>query len=137
MPKLKDAVDHSTVMKWFQKFCSDCKNQNNLARTDRPKTLDLETLLQATEVNLASSTQRVSGEPGIFQIQYNLLPSWPRLRHLELLNCSSYYQNIAKLLVHSSIKRSWKEDIFQQIVNCELKKRKKMYKWLTVILSWF
>ena len=33
-------VDHSTVTRWFKKFCSEYKNLNNQARSVRPKTID-------------------------------------------------------------------------------------------------
>ena len=31
-------VDHSTLTRWFRKFCSGCKNLDNWARLGRPKT---------------------------------------------------------------------------------------------------
>ena len=39
--KGEDAVDH-TVTKWFKKFCSGCKNLNDLSRPGRPKTMNSE-----------------------------------------------------------------------------------------------
>ena len=38
--KCEGAVDHSTVTRWFKKFCLGCKNLNDQARSSRPKTMD-------------------------------------------------------------------------------------------------
>ena len=43
------AVDHSTVNKWFKKFCTGWKNSDNQAKSGRPKTVDSEADLQAIE----------------------------------------------------------------------------------------
>ena len=45
----ENAVDYSTVSKWFEKFCSHCKNFDEI-------------MLKAIEANLVSNTWRVSGE---------------------------------------------------------------------------
>ena len=44
------------VMKWFKKFCLNCKKLNNKVTSGRPKTKDFEIVLQVIEANLASST---------------------------------------------------------------------------------
>ena len=65
--KGEDAVDHSTVTRWFKKFRSGCKNLDDQARSGRPKTVDSEAVFQAIEANPKSSTRKVSGELGISQ----------------------------------------------------------------------
>ena len=45
--KGKGAVDHNTVTKYFQKFCSGYKNFNNETWSGRLKTIDSESVLQA------------------------------------------------------------------------------------------
>ena len=65
--KGEGALDHSTVTRWFKKFRSSYKNLEDQTRSSRPKTLDSEAVLQAIEVNLASSIRRLSGELGISQ----------------------------------------------------------------------
>ena len=37
-PKVKNVVDNSTVNRWFNKFCSSCKNLDDQARSGKPKT---------------------------------------------------------------------------------------------------
>ena len=64
-----------TVTRWFKKFCLGCKNLNDPVKLDKPKTVDSETVLQAIEANLSSSTLRVSGELGmilLFSLVYHL-----------------------------------------------------------------
>ena len=58
----EDAVNHSTVTRWFKIFCSACKNLNDQVRASRPKTVDSEAVLRAMEANSVSSIQRVLGE---------------------------------------------------------------------------
>ena len=65
--KGEDAVDYSTVTRWFKKFLSGCKNLNNLIALGRPETVDSETVLQAIEPHLVSSIWRVSGKLSISQ----------------------------------------------------------------------
>ena len=60
-------VDHKTVIRWFKKFCSCCKNLDDQAMSVRPKAMDSEAVLKAIEANLASSAWRVSGEFSISQ----------------------------------------------------------------------
>ena len=60
--KGEGAVDHVTVTRWFKKFCSVCKNLNDQARVDKPKSMDSEAMFQTIETNLVSNTWRVSGE---------------------------------------------------------------------------
>ena len=52
-------VDQNRESRWFNKFCSDFKSLDDLARSSRSKTVD------SIDANMASSTQRVSGELGI------------------------------------------------------------------------
>ena len=65
--KSEDAVDDSTVTRWLKKIFSGCKRLNDQARASWPKNVDSKATLQATEENLASNTQRVSGELDISQ----------------------------------------------------------------------
>ena len=60
------AVDLSTVTKWFKKFRSGWKNDDQ-AMSGWPKTVHSETALQAIEPNPVSSTWRESSELGISQ----------------------------------------------------------------------
>ena len=63
--KGEGAVAPSTVNRWFKKFHSGCKNLDDQARSDRPKSEDSEVVLQAMEVDPVRSIFRVSGELGI------------------------------------------------------------------------
>ena len=77
--KSEEAVDHSVVTRWFKKFYLGCKN------------LDIHVgLIDATEANLASSNERVSGKLGISQFTV-LSPSRPQQKHLERSNFASRY----------------------------------------------
>ena len=38
--KVEGENDHNTVTRWFKKFCLGCKNLNDQARSDRPKTVN-------------------------------------------------------------------------------------------------
>ena len=62
--KGEDTADHSTVTKWFKKFCSGCKNLDDQSMSAKLKTMDSKAMLQANKANPVSSTQRVSGELG-------------------------------------------------------------------------
>ena len=46
----------TTVTRRFKKFCLGCKNCDDQARSDKPKT-GFQDLLQAIETNLVSSTE--------------------------------------------------------------------------------
>ena len=59
--------NEGAVARWFKKFCSGCKKVDDQARSGRLKIVDSEAVLQALEVNLVSSMQRVSGKLGISQ----------------------------------------------------------------------
>ena len=61
--KGEGSVDHRMVTRWFKKFSLGCKNFDDHLGLK----LDFETMLQATEAYLASSTWRVSGKFGISQ----------------------------------------------------------------------
>ena len=76
---------------------------DNQARSGSPKTVDSEVVCQAIEANLVSCTWRVSGKFGILQsiLIRDLLNLGKRI---QLLNCPSSYQNIAKYLTHPCIK---------------------------------
>ena len=52
--KIEVAVDHSTITRWFKKFCWDHKKLNNQARSGRSKTVDSEDMLQTIEANQRS-----------------------------------------------------------------------------------
>ena len=62
--KEADAVDHSTVIRWFKKFNSRYKNLGYHARSCWPTSLDFTAVLRE---NSANSIERVSGELGISQ----------------------------------------------------------------------
>ena len=47
-------VNSSTVTRWFEKFWLGCKNLDNQARSDRPKTVDSKAILQAIDANSES-----------------------------------------------------------------------------------
>ena len=72
--KDEGAVDHSTVIRWFNKFCSGYKKLNDQVRSSRPKDEDSKAMLQAIMTNLASSTPRVPDEFDI-SVQCGLSPS--------------------------------------------------------------
>ena len=59
--KDENTVDQCTGTWLFRKFCLGCKN-SNWAMWGRPKSMNSKTVLQATEENPVSGTQRVSGE---------------------------------------------------------------------------
>ena len=63
--KSESTVELSTVMKWFKKFSLGCKNLSYPVKSGRPKSMDSETIFQAIEENLVSSTHRVSGKLNI------------------------------------------------------------------------
>ena len=62
---MKGEVDHSIVTRWFKEFCLSYKNLDDQAKSGMPKTVFFKAMLQAVDVNLASSIQRVSGVLGI------------------------------------------------------------------------
>ena len=53
----QSAVDHSTITRWFKKYCFDCKSLDDQSSLGSPKAM-----LQAIEPNLASNNQRESGD---------------------------------------------------------------------------
>ena len=55
--KCESTLDHNTW--YFKKFYSEYKNLDDQAKLGRPKTMDSGAMLQAIEVNLSFSTQRV------------------------------------------------------------------------------
>ena len=74
-------IDHSTVIRWFKKFLSGCKNLDDQTRLSRFKIVDSEAIVQAIEENLVSNSRRVSGELGISQTSV--------VRHLHVLGKST------------------------------------------------
>ena len=58
--KSEDTVEHSTVTKWFKKFCSGWKNLDNQVISDKHKTVNSEAVLQKIEANPVSSPWRIS-----------------------------------------------------------------------------
>ena len=60
--KGEGAIDHSTATRLLKKLHSGGKNLTEQAKWGRPKSVDSEAVPHAIEVNLASSTWRVSGE---------------------------------------------------------------------------
>ena len=78
----------------------------------RPKTKDSEAMLEDIEAYSASSTWRVSGKLSISQ---------PWQKYLEQPNCGSCYQNIVKLLTHSSTYIKSKYQRFYWNLNEEMK----------------
>ena len=95
--KDEGTVDHSTVTRWYKKFCWGWKNFDDQARSGKAQTVDFKTILQAIEANLPSSTQRIWDE---FNISQSHVSPWQK--YLDLANCASCHQNIAKLLIHLS-----------------------------------
>ena len=58
--KGKGAINHSTVTRWFKKFCSNYKSFNNQVRTCRLKTINSEAVLHVIEANLMSNFWKIS-----------------------------------------------------------------------------
>ena len=81
----ESAVDHSTNQ-MVEKICLGCKKLNDQARTDRPKFVDSEAVLQVIEANPVSSSQRIRH----LTVQCDWSPLRPCQKHPELLNCTSH-----------------------------------------------
>ena len=98
--KSECAVEHSAVTRWVEKFCLGCKNLNSQTRSGRPKTMDSKAMLKDRgkfgKWHLESIRRAWHL---IFQCSSSHLH---QLKHLDLLDCFSCYQNIAKLLTHLS-----------------------------------
>ena len=92
--KAEGAVDHRTVTRWSKKFHSGYKNFDNQARSVGLKPLTSK---------LCSKPERQIQWTWHLTVQSDLSHSKPMQKHLELLNCASCYQNIAKPLTHLSI----------------------------------
>ena len=58
--KGESTLYHNTVTRSFKKFQSGCKNLDNQARPDRPKTLVSKAVLQTIETKQVSNTWSVS-----------------------------------------------------------------------------
>ena len=74
--------------------------------------MDSETVLQAIETNPVGSIRRVSGELSISKssvirhlrlVDKSIRSCWIVSHVTKILNCASRYQNIGKILTHSSI----------------------------------
>ena len=94
-PKGEGIIDQSSVTRWFKKFCSDCKNLDNQARS-RPKSINSRAMFQAIAENPMSSPWRVSGE-------CSPATSRPWKNYLQLLICASCYQSFLLSLVYVQI----------------------------------
>ena len=93
--KGKGVVDHSIVTRWLKKFSSGCKNLDNQARSSRPKNVDAEAALLAIEINLLSSTERVSGnlrisQSSLFHHFHNLDKSIQKFQIMQLKYCKTF-----------------------------------------------
>ena len=53
----EDEVDHSTVTRWFKKFCSGYKDLNNQCKSGGLKTMDSKAVLQAIKANQVNIRQ--------------------------------------------------------------------------------
>ena len=101
--KGEGTVDHTTITRWFKKFCSGCKNLDDQTRSGRPKTVDSEAMLQAIEVIPTSNTQSIKWAchlSSVWFVTFTTLAKASGAVELYLM----LPQNIAKLLTHSS---SW------------------------------
>ena len=96
--KEKTTINHSTLTRWFKKFCSDCMNPDDQLWSSRPKTMDLEAMPQVILTNSPNSTGRVSGDLGILLSNEDY-----HIPNLRKANCASCYQNILKLLTPAGI----------------------------------
>ena len=56
--KSDGTVDQITVIRWLKKFLSACKKHDDQVRSGKLKTVDFEAVIQAIEVNPASSIWR-------------------------------------------------------------------------------
>ena len=54
--KGKGIVNNITVIRWLKKFCLVYENLNDQARSNKPRSVDSEGVLQAIEANQASNT---------------------------------------------------------------------------------
>ena len=93
--KIGDTIQH--FIRWFKNFCSGCKNFDDQTRLSRSKTVYSEAVSQVIQINLRSSTQRVSGEVDISQSRMIL-----HLHDFGKSIRSCTLSNIAKLLTHLS-----------------------------------
>ena len=60
--KNEGKVDHSTITRWFMKFCLDCKSLDNQEKSGRSKTVDFKAILHAIEATPVNSICRVLGK---------------------------------------------------------------------------
>ena len=79
---------HSTVIKWFKKFHSGCKNLEDQLKSDKPNTMDSKVVLQTIAVNLASKHLESIRWAWHLTIQCGLSPSYPQQKHQGLSNCT-------------------------------------------------
>ena len=64
-PKDEVSIEHSTVKRWFKKFCLGYKNLTDWERFGRPKTMNFVAISQAIKTNPSSSTRRIFGKLSI------------------------------------------------------------------------
>ena len=102
--KGEGVVDHSTVTRWFKKFHSGYKNLNNQANLDPPKMMDSKTMLKVIEANPVNCNFEIIRQALYLIVQYGSSPSHPQQNHLDLLKCTSRYQNFWLTLIKMS---SW------------------------------
>ena len=90
--KCEGTIDHRTVTRQFKKVAT-----TSMTRKDQ---IDLKPLIpRPCSKPYRKSTRKVQ----YLTLQCDLSHSWPRQKHLEVLNCTVCYQNIAKHLTHPSI----------------------------------
>ena len=87
--KDEGTVNHSTQKRGYKKSCSACKNLNNQASSALPKTMDSKTVFQAYRISVKLGTSQSSVVCHVHKLG--------KKKHLEQPNCTSHYQNIAKL----------------------------------------
>ncbi len=63
--KDEDVVDNNTVTRRLKKFRTRCKNLDDWARSDWPKTVGCEALLQNIRANSVSSTRNLTVQCGL------------------------------------------------------------------------
>ena len=88
------AVNHGALNRLLKKFFTCCKSHDDQAMSSWSKTVDSEVELQAIDRNPMSRIQRVSGELCILQ-NHVIRHFHDLIKNINLLNCTTRYQNIA------------------------------------------
>ena len=99
--KGKGTIDQSTVTEWLMKFHSGCKNLDDQSRSNKPKSMNAEVMLQTIDAKPASSTWRVSGELVISQSSVvrhlhdfgKIIPSYGTVPHILPKYCKTFYSH--------------------------------------------